>query len=417
MSAPLRPESRGIAPIERATQISRALADAARMARFSTRRRGAGSKGGFGARRGEGAIRLVFVAGFIILVAIPTVVAAVYYTFIASNQYVSEARFSVTVAQVPQLDGVASLTGLASMAIVRDTQIVVNFISSRAAVEALEQRIGLRSRFAQPDIDWWARFDSKEPIERLVRYWERKIGASISMPAGIVNLSVRAFSPEDARLIARTVVQICEELINEQNERINRDAIAASTEEVRRAAARLTSARLAMERARTESGVLDTTRAAEGINKLISETRSRLITMQQDYNTQLRFLSAEAPQMKVASERIRALQGQVTELEQRLVNPTAATQTVSSIMSRFAELELDKQIAERLYATTAAQLEAARLLSEQRRMYLSAFVQPSLPQESREPRRVLSVVLVAFAGLALWGALAGAISLARNHMG
>jgi capsular polysaccharide transport system permease protein len=84
-------------------------------------------------------------------------------------------------------------------------------------------------------------------------------------------------------------------------------------------------------------------------------------------------------------------------------------------MTQFGELELEKQISERLYASAATNLAAARLLAEQRRMYLNTFVQPSVPEEARYPRRLL------FSGLALlglsmaWGSMIGLISVVRNY--
>jgi capsular polysaccharide transport system permease protein len=408
-----------LAPLDRARQVSQALADAARVARFSTRRRGSyGARGGFSARKGEGAFRLLFVGSFLLFAATPMLLAAAYYAFIASDQYISEARFSVTIAQPPQIEGMSGFASVAAASIVRDTQIVTNYIVSRAAVEAIERRIGLRERYSRESYDWWTRFDPSKPIEKFVRYWEGVAQTSISMPSGIVNLKVRAFTPEDANLIARTVVKLSEELINEQNERIFTDAIATATDEIKRAAARLAAARIALERARVDSGVLDTGRAADSINKLITEMRGQLLSMQQDFTSRTRFISADAPQMRVTAERIKALQDQIAQMEQRLVNPGGdASQTVSTMMTRFGELELEKTIAEKLYASAATSLESARLLSEQRRMYLNAFVQPSMPEESRHPRRVLMTFLVALGALGLWGAFVGLLALMRNHMG
>jgi capsular polysaccharide transport system permease protein len=417
MSGDSRPSGTSLAPLDRAKAVSRALADAARVARFSTRRRGNYGAGGFGARKGQRLIGFVMTATFIAFVVIPSAVVAIYYAFIASDQYISEARFSVTIAQLPQVDGMQSITGLASIAVVRDTQIVTNYITSRAAVEALEKRIALRELYARETIDWWARFDPVKPVEKFVRYWDGKVATSISMPAGIVNLSVRAFSPEDANLIARTVVKLSEELINEQNERIHADAVSATQDDMRRATARLTTARLALERARVDSGLLDTGRAADALGKLLTEVRGQLLTLQGDYTSRTRLISAEAPQMKLAAERIKVLQEQIVELEKRLINPTGdSTNTVSTMMTRFGELELEKQVAEKLYAGAATSMEAARLLSEQRRMYLNAFVQPSMPEESRAPRRLLITFLFTLAALMCWGAFAGLIAVIRNHM-
>jgi capsular polysaccharide transport system permease protein len=419
MSGGQRPPGTPLAPLDRARQISQALSDAARMARFSTRRKGRyGQQGGFAARKGETLYRIFFVTSFTLMVAIPAIVAAAYYAFFASNQYISEARFSVTISQPPQIDGLANFTGLASVAIIRDTQIVTNYITSRAAVEALERRIGLRERYSRETYDWWARFDATKPIEKFVRYWEGVASTTISMPAGIVNLKVRAFTPDEAHLIASTIVKLSEELINEQNERIFQDAITTAADELKRATARLTAARLALERARVDSGVLDTGRTADALTKLLTELRGSLLTLQQEFTSRSRFVSADAPQMRVLAERIKALQEQVREMDQRLVNPGGdGSQTVSTMMTRFGELDLEKTIAEKLYASAAASLESARLLSEQRRMYLNAFVQPSTPEESRYPRRLLMTFLIALGALSAWGMLLGLVSLMRNHAG
>ncbi|PTM44264.1 lipopolysaccharide biosynthesis protein [Phreatobacter oligotrophus] len=387
------------------------------MARFSTRRRSSYGSGGFAGRKGERVFRLFRQVSFFILVAFPVIISSLYLFFVASPQYISEARFSVNVAQIPQLDNLGTMTGIASVAIIRDTQIVTNFIVSRAAVEALERRIALRDRFSAPSIDFWSRFDPTKPVEKFVRYWERQVGVSISMPAGIVNLSVRAFSPQDAHQIARELIQLSEELINEQNDRIFRDAIRAASDELERSAARLTAARVALESARADTGVLDTTRSAEATNRLITESRAQLLAMQQDYASRSRFIATDSPQLRVLAERISALQGQIAELERRLINNNPASDpTISTMMTRFQALDMEKQIAERLYAGATANLEAARLLSEQRRMYLTAFVQPSLPEDSLYPRPYLFTFLITLACLAAWGALVGAATLARNYM-
>ena len=417
MSIDNRPPSTALTPLDRAKQISQALADAARMARFSTRGRSTYSGGGFKARRGGGIIRLVTIATFLALVLLPTVVCSIYYAFIASDQYVSQAKFSVTVSQIPQLDSVASITGLASMAIVRDTQIVTSYISSRAAIEKLDDRIGLRSLYSDDKFDRIARFDPKDPIEKFVRYWEKMSTTSISMPAGIVELSVRAFTPEDAQKIAQTVVEISEELINEQNERIQHDAIATATEELQRSTARLTAARLALEKARNEVGILDAAKAGDSINALVTESRSKLMALQQEYNTRSKLVSTAMPQMRVLKERIDGLSAQIVQMEERLTGQSTVTSpTLATSMTRFGELELERQISERLYAGAAASLEVARLLSEQKHMYINTFVRPSRPEEPKYPRRLLTPFLIGFGLLAAWGSALGMAVLVRNHM-
>jgi capsular polysaccharide transport system permease protein len=85
-------------------------------------------------------------------------------------------------------------------------------------------------------------------------------------------------------------------------------------------------------------------------------------------------------------------------------------------MTKFSELDLERQIAERLYSGAAASLEIARLTAERKMMYINAFVKPVVPQESQFPRRFLYSFLICISSLTLWGICCGLVVLIRNHM-
>src|SRR5215467_107052 len=82
--------------LERAQAVSKALTDAARRARFSIRARQAYRGGSFEARSGARLMRMLTVALFVVMVAIPIFVVSVYFALLASDQYVSEAKFTVS---------------------------------------------------------------------------------------------------------------------------------------------------------------------------------------------------------------------------------------------------------------------------------------------------------------------------------
>lgn len=405
--------------LEKARQMSQALSEAARRARFSTRRRGGYASGGFQARRGARAMQLFFWISFVLIVALPSVTAALYFGFFASDQYEAEAQFTVMGGLPPTPDGLASLTGLPAMAVVQDTQIVTNFIESRAAVEKLEAAVHLRELYSRPDIDGWARFDRKNPVEKLVRYWRNMTSASIGMPAGIVTFKVRAFSAVDARKIGDSVISISEDLINELNSRMNADAVKSADDELGRTSARLAAAQAALEKARNEEGVLDTGKSGEALTKLITDLRGQVARLQGTYNAELNEVSASAPQMATLKARIDAARVQIADLESKLTSAQGtdgAQRNLSSAMARFAELDLEQQISLRLYAGAAASLELAKMIAEHKLMYLNTFVRPVEPEEPRYPRRSLDSFFVLAGSLACWGALFGVVSFARNHI-
>ena len=410
---------RALSPLERARLLSEAVSDAARRARFSAKGKRRAGGGGFQARKGNTLFRLAAIGSFWLMVALPTLVVGIYFGLVASDQYVAEYKFTVAGADPLPIDGFAQLTGIPSMSIVQDTQIVTNNLETRAAVETLEKKVGLRERYSREGIDFLSRVDPKKPIEKIVRYWTGMIDAVIKMPSGIVEVKVRAFTPEDALAVARGTLELSEELINELNERMNRDALSSAEAEVERASQRLSKARLAIEKAQNEEGLLDIQKAAEGMDGLLNEMKSNLQKLEQEYNTQLKSVRETAPQIQPLKARIAALRGEITNFQAKITTGAAtgvSEATLSKLMIRFSELNLEREIAEKLYAGSIASMEIARINSERKRMYLNAFVMPSLPEEARYPRRALMIFFTALGSLALWAGLGGTIALIRNHM-
>ena len=405
--------------LEKLRQVSQALSDAARRSRMSARARNAYSGGGFQGRRGARAMRWAVIASFFLIVVAPSVAGAIYYGFIAADQFVSVADFTVSGGEAPAPDGLGALTGIPALAIIQDTQIVANYVHSRAALEVLEKTADIRDIYATPKADPLARFNPKKPIEKFVKYWQGMSEVAIKMPAGIVELKVRAFRPEDARHLVQATLDVCEGLINDMNDRINHDAVVNAEGELQRTAKRLAAARAALEKARNNSGLLDAAKSAESLNKLVTDTKASLLAMQEEYRTQLKYVLESAPQMRTLKSRIDVTQAQIAEIESKLTSTRSRPgddPTIAGAMTTFGELDLERQIAERLYAGAAASLELARMNAERKMMYLKTFVSPVAAQEPQYPKRLLYPFLL-FAGcLALWGALCGLALTVRNYM-
>jgi capsular polysaccharide transport system permease protein len=404
--------------IERAQALSRALSEAARHARISKRSRRYLSAGGFQARSDAKIWRIFLVLSFLLIVAIPTGLSAVYFLFIASDQYLAEAKFTVSGGEPVAPDAIGSITGVPLLAIVQDTQIVTNYIQSRAALEKLQTNIDIRRLYSGPDIDFVARFDSHKPIEKFVRYWKHMSSASITMPAGIVELKVWAFTPQDASRIANAVLQISEALINDMNDRMHHDAVSEAEQEVDSTFARLVKAQVALQSARDASGLLDAVKAADEFNKLITSARAQLLEFQAQYDSELKYVSSSAPQMRALKSRIDATAGQIAELESKLTltkSAVAGATTLAASMTKFSELQLENDVAQKLYSGALATLEIARLSAENKMMYINTFVRPVVPEEPDYPRRPLLCAAVLAASLAIWGLCCGVAALIRNY--
>src|SRR6202008_4766116 len=93
------------------------------------------------------------------IVGLPTLIAGVYFFGIASDLYLSEAKFIVRSPKQVQTSSIGALiqsTGLARAG--DDTAGVEDFIMSRDVVRKLEQHDDLRAVFGRPEGDFVTRF-------------------------------------------------------------------------------------------------------------------------------------------------------------------------------------------------------------------------------------------------------------------
>lgn len=406
-----------ISPRERSERIARSLSEAARRLRFSGSR-AVYSPAGRKARRHKLISRLILIGGFIGFVALPGIVATVYFGFLASRQYEAEARFTVRSGAMAGLDALTSLTGIPSIQIVQDTQVVTSFIGSRAMVEHLQQAAGFNEAYMTKDADFFARLARGDTIEEIVRYWRHMVSSKIQLPGGTVILSLRAFRSEDAVRLANAVLDASESLVNDMNERARLDSIRNATSDLQFAASRLAKARAALEIARNREGILDADAERAKADALLTALRQRLIDLQQQYKSTVGTVSETAPQMRTLKANIEVTQKQIVEVQAGLTRAGAEpgkSPILSASMTRLAMLELENQVAEQHYATAATALEGVRSASLTKQIYLTTYVRPTLADDSAYPRRGLSILVVFLAGAGLWAVFCGISVAIRGY--
>src|ERR1700687_5924671 len=173
-----------------------------------------------------------YLISLILAVVIPAFMAILYLAFIASDQYVAEARFAVRTSQIDGGGGDKLLSMLgsglgSSMPALagQDPYIVTGYIHSRAIVDDLSQQLDLRAIFTRPGSDFWARLKRNASIEDLVDYWNGMVTADVDVPSGIVTVAARAFRQEDALALSQAIIAASEKLVNEVSARARHDAM------------------------------------------------------------------------------------------------------------------------------------------------------------------------------------------------
>ncbi|HBF29348.1 MAG TPA: capsule biosynthesis protein [Rhizobium sp.] len=404
--------------VRRSREIAARLSVAARKLRFSTSTRSdLYAAVGLRPRPIDRIFKVAIVFATVFLLILPIIATTLYYGFIASDQYQSETRFTVRPSS-PALgrDQVGNVVGMPAAEIYQDTQIVVNFINSREILDVLKQKINFYDTFGGPDIDRVARLPKDVTEEELLDYWDRMVSVSVTPTSGIITLKARAFTPENARTLAKYIVVAAESVVNKVNDRIWKDVTTTAQNNLDHAKIELQTARENLAQARNNNGVLSVEGSSDVVTNLISAAEGDLLNLQQRYQTQISMVSKNAPQMQVLQREITSKQKQVLELKQRLAGNEAQGRNLASVSQDLSQLELAQSLAEQQFAASVKSYEQIQFVSKQQLLYLDSFLPPQLPDDAQYPKRALWIFVTILASVSLWGVILGLLNIARAHL-
>lgn len=342
---------------------------------------------------------------FFLLVLLPTLLSAIYYFGFAADQYESEARFLIYSAEGPpmQMSGLGQMLGLGAGGGDSSSQTfsVIDYMQSHDAVADLRQKIDLVEMFRRPQADLLSRLWSPDPTaEHLLRYYNRKVTLTYRDETGITTLDVHAFRPEDALLIASTLLKLGEDRVNAYNSRVTADTEKVAQDEVSNAEARIEASEAAVTSFREQHSDVDPELTSSASMALIAELNGQLTQDQALLAQMSGYLSPDSPQMITLRSRVAALQQRVVAQTALLTGPQSGE--LAPELSKYQDLTMRLQFAQQNYTAAQAALETAREDALKQQLFLIQVVQPNLPQTALFPRRVMivssifAVLLVAY---------------------
>lgn len=367
--------------------------------------------------------RRILLLSALLVIGLPTIVAALYYVFYASDQYAATGHFVVR----HRNENTAALSSLSVLGLgttgtssIPDMMVVNDYMASMQIIKDLAPRIDLRAVYDTPRADSLARLKparGEDGIsdERLLDYWRRMVTIHFDTSTGLSTLEVRAFSPEDAKAIAEQVFALGEELVNRLATRAQQDALALAKQEVEtyreRAVAALDAMQTFQERARQVDPQAFTQARVQiqaGVEKELSQLQAQLDVLRKN-------LPEDAPGVTQIRDRLVVMEKQLAlEREKSTVSETG--ESAAAIMNEFAKLRLESDFATQAYTSSLASLESARLEAIRQNLYLETFVRPHAPQVAQYPASLLNTLLVFFVALLVWAIGGLFVSAIREHV-
>jgi capsular polysaccharide transport system permease protein len=353
---------------------------------------------------------------FALMVVVPVSLATFYYTLIASNIYVSEAKFIVRGVKGQTIGGLASFFRTLGIARAEDDAFAVqNFIRSRDAVRQLNTKFPLARMYSRPGVDPIASYGVLWPpsgFESLYQYYLSRVEVSHNDVTGITTLKVQAFTPKDAHAIAASLLVISEQLVNRMNNRASTDALTQARKVVKEAEDAVFEAQRKLTEFRNQERFIDPANASLKIFEVISKLETERSTVQVQIS-ELLDNSPQSPALDNLRSRERALSDLITAEQNKVVG---TDQSIANKFSTFERLELQRQFADRALSLALDAVEAANQETRSKQLYIQTIVTPNVPDEALEPQRIRYITTIALVCLSFYGMIWLIYAGSREHV-
>ena len=341
--------------------------------------------------------------GFLLVVALPTLLAAIYYLLIATPRYVSEARFIVRAStqSQPSMLG-AALQGVGLSTAQSDAFAVHEYIKSRDALSELGRRFDIAAILNPQGADAFSRYPrpwDSQGEEGLYKGFNRFVVVGHDSTSGISTLRVEAFRAEDARQINLALLASGEQLINRLNERAMGDAVAEAQTARDEARARVSSVQQQLTAFRNREGFIDPELAARESSSLIGGLLATVAQLRAD-RAQLVGEAPQSPQLPILDGRIAAYERQIAAERAKVAG---ASTSLAPRVGVYTDLELQRELADRELAETTSALLTAQQDARRQKLYLDRIVNPNLPDRPTQPHRWTAILTIFASAMLIYG--------------
>ncbi|MDJ1009050.1 MAG: capsule biosynthesis protein [Paracoccaceae bacterium] len=335
-------------------------------------------------------------------VFLPTILAGIYYTFVATPMYATQSEFVIQQADAPQT-GMAGLFSGTGFATSQDSITVQSYLQSRDAMLRLDNDHGFIDHFSGDDVDILQRLEPDASNEDAYKVYKKRVSIGYDPTEGIIRMEVAAASPEKSREFSEALIAYAEEQVDNLTQRLREDQMAGAIASFEDSEAKMVAAQQQVLRLQEQLGVLDPASETTGLMSQITQFEVQLA----EKRLQLEQLldNTQPNQARVSGVRgdIDRLEALIADLRAQMTESNAGAGSLASISGQLSMAQVDLETRTLMMQEALQQLESARIEANRQVRYLSLGVSPVPPDEPTYPKPFENTLLafLIFAGVYL----------------
>lgn len=350
------------------------------------------------------------------LIAVPMVLAGVYYAFFAADRYVSEATLTVRQANQESgpLPGVALLLGGINPPSRDDTLYLREYVHSMGMLKRLDARLNLRAHYETETRDPLFRLYRDTSQEWFLEYYRSRVEVLFDEIASLLTVRVQGFEPEFAQQVAQAILDESEQFVNGFSHQMAREQMRFAEEELKGASARLRDTKAKVVAFQNKYKILDPTAQARASGVLTAELQAELAKLEAELRNLRSYLNDNSYQVKGLRGQIAALKAQL-DIERGRGTSGRNSDRLNELASQFRDLGLQAAFAEDAYKLSLAAVENARIDATRKIKSLVVIETPVRAEVAEYPRRLYNLATLFVVCCLLYGVTRLVVTTIRDH--
>lgn len=347
---------------------------------------------------------------------VTTLLAALYWLFIASDRYVSEARVVIQRTDLPggQTMDFASLLGGANSGSRSDQLLLREHLMSLDLLTKLDAKLDLRGHYSNSRRDPLSRLWFEDAsIEWFHRHYLSRVSVNLDEYAGVLVIQAQAYDPRMAQAITSQLVQEGEQTMNRLAHQLAQAQVQFLEQQVASLHQRVLQTRRAVLDFQDKKGLVSPQASAESITAIVARLESQRAELQTQRSALQAYLVPQHPSIVLLDQQITAIQQQIAQEQNKLAS--AGGKTLNRTVEAFQRLEMEASFAQDVYKTALIALEKGRVEATRTLKKMSLLQAPSLPEYPLQPNRFYNLLVFAIVALLLAGVAHLLMAIVKDH--
>jgi len=360
---------------------------------------------------------VLLAARMFVFVGIPTLLAAWYFTMIATPLFSTKSEFQIQQAAPPSAAGMGGLLSGTSFATSQDSIAVQGYLQSRDAMNRLDTDLGFRAHFKSYTMDPLQRLAPDATLEAAYRVYKKNVHISYDPTEGIIKMEVIAADPQVSAEWSRKLISYAEEQVDHLTSRMREDAMQGARESYEHAEKAVIDAQRRVvelqEKTKTLNAEVEVGLLTTQIGTLDSQlTQERLSLAQMESNE-----TPNQARMAPVKRRIAVLEDQVAILRAKLTEgPTEGGESLAKIQGDLFIAQSDVATRQLLLGQALGAMETTRIEANRQARYLAPSVAPTAPDEATYPRAFENTLVTMLILLGIYLMISMTTSILREQV-